>query len=404
MNWGPITTSGGEKRLNVAITRARKEVVLFSSFEPIELTSKNPTSRGLKDFGDYLTLAQGSTKAQDNSEIREERLDRHRHEVKTALQEAGLIVLEDIGMSDFKVDIAVVDPKKPGKAVLGILLDGPRWNSRKTVSDRDSLPIQLLTNRMGWPVIERIWLPTWLRDQKGEVQRMVAAFEAAKKATGKPKEAVRSISSEPIFTKRDESDLASRTNPVDDLLGRTDMWVEFGSKVIASQDYLNYINQPEIKKAVNDIVRQLVDYEGPVSPERLGKFVAACFGFSRVPANRVDAINSVLSKKFARDGEGFVFPEDENQVSYVKWQWSSPGQGRAANQISLCEIANAMKSICEVAGGVRFEQLVKETSKVFGIQKMSKDIEARFQAAVAWGSKFGRLVQSGEYIAAKTQD
>jgi superfamily I DNA and/or RNA helicase len=376
LNWGPITTAGGEKRLNVAITRARKEVVLFSSFEPIELTSKNPTSRGLKDFGDYLTLAQSSTKSQDNSDVREERLDRHRHEVRTALQEAGLIVLEDIGMSDFKVDIAVVDPKKPGKAVLGILLDGPRWNSRKTVSDRDSLPIQLLTNRMGWPAIERIWLPTWLRDQKGEVQRMVTAFENAKKSSGKAKEPVRKIVAEPIFTKRDEDDLASRTNPVDDLLNKTDMWVEFGSKVIASQDYLNYINQPQIKDAVNDIVRQLVDYEGPVSADRLGKFVAACFGFSRVPANR------------------------ENQVSYIKWQWSSPGQGRAANQISLCEIANAMKSICEVAGGVRFEQLVKETSKVFGIQKMSKEIEGRFQAAVAWGAKFGRLRTTDEYITA----
>jgi hypothetical protein len=253
---------------------------------------------------------------------------------------------------------------------------------------------------MGWPAIERIWLPTWLRDQKGEVQRMVTAFENAKKSAGKAKEPVRKIVAEPIFTKRDEDDLASRTNPVDDLLNKTDMWVEFGSKVIASQDYLNYINQPQIKNAVNDIVRQLVDYEGPVSADRLGKFVAACFGFSRVPANRVDAINAVLSKKFTRDGEGFVFPEDENQVSYTKWQWSSPGQGRAANQISLCEIANAMKSICEVAGGVRFEQLVKETSKVFGIQKMSKEIDARFQAAVAWGAKFGRLRTTDEYITA----
>ena len=74
--------------------------------------------------------------------------------------------------------------------------------------------------------------------------------------------------------------------------------------------------------------------------------------------------------------------------------------GRPAEEISLTEIANAMRDISRVAGGVRYEQLVKETSRVFGIQKLSSKALARFEDALNWGIKHSRLVASGEYITA----
>jgi hypothetical protein len=83
---------------------------------------------------------------------------------------------------------------------------------------------------------------------------------------------------------------------------------------------------------------------------------------------------------------------------FLTWRKSEPGEGRSADQISLVEMSNAMRDICKVAGGVRFDQLVKETSKVFGIQKMSNQTLARFQAAVGWGMENGRLGANGDYI------
>ena len=80
-------------------------------------------------------------------------------------------------MSDFKVDIAIEDPDDPGRYILGILLDGERWRTRKTVGDRDALPMSLLQNKMGWAAIERIWLPTWLRDQEGETDRIMSVVD-----------------------------------------------------------------------------------------------------------------------------------------------------------------------------------------------------------------------------------
>jgi hypothetical protein len=407
--WGPLTYPGGHRRLNVAITRARKSMIVFCSFEPKTLVQKKPISQGLKDFGNYLMMASNNSPASLASlATTETRQDRHRAEVLHALRNAGLIALEEIGLSDFKVDIALADPKKPGKAVLGILLDGRRWNSRATVSDRDSLPVKLLTERMGWNAIERIWLPTWIRDQKGEVERIKAAFEEAKKVRPSQKQAKAVSGKKPlqstqtIFVQRDLSKEGDGPDPVDELLAQKEEWMQVAPTILGEQEYLNYIGQSVMRNKVNDIVLAVLNIEGPASPDRLGKLIAACFGFSKVPAARVAAINGVIAPKFKRDAEGFVYPAETTPENYSEWRWSRLGEGRVASQISLCEMANAMKSICEVSGGVRYEQLVKETTKVFGFAKKSSQTDARFTMALEWGISNGRLAVTDEYIVAKS--
>ena len=404
LNFGPITQAGGHKRLNVAITRARKEVKIFCSFNPVMLVDKDPTSRGLKDLGRYLMMAAAPNRDEIASlSIRENKIDRHRVDVAEALVAAGLPAIQEVGLSDFKVDVALMGTGKTPNAVLGILLDGPRWNSRTTVSDRDSLPVALLTERMGWPSIERIWLPNWIRDKKGEIARIQESYQAALKSPRK-KTVTKAAKIEPIFTKRIEGGPGSdqTRNPVDDLLDRTQAWNPMAVQVIATQEYLDHLGNPRIKEAVQKVVMALADTEGPVSKERIGKFVANCFDFNRVVPARIASIYSVVSREQERDEEGFRFPVGIKIEEFHTWRKSEPGEGRSADQISLVEISNAMRDICNVAGGVRFEQLVKETSKVFGIQKMSTQILARFQAAVGWGTENNRLAASGDYITASS--
>lgn len=400
LNFGPITHSGGHKRLNVAITRARKQVKIFCSFKPSLLAGKKPTSRGLRDLGNYLVMAAAADRHEIASlEIRETKIDRHRVDVAEALVQAGLPAIQEVGLSDFRVDVALMGTGKNPNAVLGILLDGPRWNARTTVSDRDSLPVALLTARMGWPVVERIWLPNWLRDKKGEIERIKKSYEIALK-TPKRKVAPKVTASKSIFTKRSEDpsvEIQSQ-NPVDELLVRTESWQPMPVQIIAEQNYLNYLGDPRIKQAVQKVVIELSAAEGPVSKERIGKFVANCFDFNRVVPARIEAIYSVVSPNQAKDGEGFRYPSGMKIEEFLTWRKSEPGEGRSADQISLVEMSNAMRDICKVAGGVRFDQLVKETSKVFGIQKMSNQTLARFQAAVGWGMENGRLGANGDYI------
>lgn len=403
LNFGPIMYQGGHRRLNVAITRARKEVKIFCSFEPKVLQDREPASRGLIDLAKFMLMANASSdEIKDKLAIIEKRQDWHRTDVAQALRAAGLEVIEEVGLSDFKVDLAVMDSASPQKAVLGILLDGRRWSQRPTVTDRDALPMSMLINRMGWSGVERIWLPNWLRNSQAEVNRIKQAFETAKKVG--PKVSRKSLevrAAEPIFTRKSElsdQDNFQGYNPVDKLLETVSTWRPLRPQVIGSQEHLDYLHDSQIKDAVREIVEKLTTQEGPVSSERLAKFVAACFGFNRVVAGRILSINGVGYPGHARDDEGFLFPKSVSPEAYLDWRKSDPESGRALQDVSMQEIINAMKSVALAAQGVAPEQLVKETSRVFGVQKVSKVIATRIEASLALAVESGQLVQAEGYL------
>lgn len=400
LNFGPLNNTGGERRLNVAITRARKQVRIFCSFKPDELVNRQSSSTGIIHLAQFLKMA--NREDEDLSGVfvtRESHPDRMRRQIHQALCDSGLKAVEEVGLSDFKVDIAIYDPKDSSKAVLGILLDGPRWNSRETVSDRDCLSVSLLRDRMGWPAIERIWLASWLRNPEDEVARIKTAYEKVLKDGPAPaKKPDKKVAVEPIFTALDPEDLEETENPVDRLLQEVVEWMPMSPVFIGQKSYLDSLHDPRVKKAISDIAIKLTEIEGPVSSDRLAKFVGACFGFDRVVATRASAINSLPFIGQQRDEEGFLFPQGETYFTFRVWRRGTESSLRHIQDISLCEISNAMQAICEVAQGVRPEQLNKEVARLFGIAKVSAAINGRLNAALEFGIKNQRLIRAGDYI------
>lgn len=106
--------------------------------------------------------------------------DRHRDEIAQRLADTGLIVETGVGLSDFRVDISLADPTQPDRPRVAVLLDGPGWASRRTVGDRDGLPVDVLAKLMHWPAVERVWMPTWVANADAVVAHLV---EVTAKAT-----------------------------------------------------------------------------------------------------------------------------------------------------------------------------------------------------------------------------
>ena len=400
LNFGPLTNSGGERRLNVAITRARKQVRIFCSFKPDELINRKSSATGVSHLAQFLKMANKEDEELSGIYVtHESHPDRMRKQILNSLREAGLNAVEEVGLSDFKVDIAIYDPKDSSKALLGVLLDGLRWNARETVSDRDCLSVSLLRDRMGWPAIERIWIASWLRNPKDEVERIKEAYEKVlKTGPAQIKKIEKKINVEPIYTSLNPDEVQAGENLVDRLLQEIEEWTPMYPTVIAEKKYLDYLYDQGVRKAISDIAVQLTEAEGPVSSDRLAKFIGACFGFDRIVASRVSAINSLPFTGQQRDDEGFLYPQGETYFTYKGWRRGTESSLRHVQDISLCEIANAMKAICEVAQGVRPEQLNKEVSRLFGVTKVSAAINQRLDAALAFGIKNGRLTRSGDYI------
>ncbi|QYF74264.1 DUF4011 domain-containing protein [Cryobacterium sp. PAMC25264] len=185
LNFGPLNLPGGERRLNVAITRARRQVIVFSSFDPQDLRAEETISAGVKDLRAYLDLAAGGSDGLASPLRQSGALDRHREQIAEALRERGFAVQTDVGLSDFRVDLSVATAGAPGHPVMAVLLDGPTWAARRTVSDRDGLPVEVLSRLMGWPAVERVWMPEWLGEQDAVLDRLdekLTALDAARQA------------------------------------------------------------------------------------------------------------------------------------------------------------------------------------------------------------------------------
>lgn len=210
LNFGPLNRPGGERRLNVAITRARRQVVMFCSFQIDQLHADRSRSVGLHHLKDYLRVAAtGPEIIADAGPARGS--DRHTDDIAAALRAAGLSVRTDAGMSDFRIDLVLSDPAEPEMPLVAVLLDGPSWNRRETVYDRDVLPTTVLAGMMGWPDVERVWLPEWLNDRDSVIVRLVASVQREQAVQGE--QAARPVGTEDIARPDDTALLES---PPDD--------------------------------------------------------------------------------------------------------------------------------------------------------------------------------------------
>jgi very-short-patch-repair endonuclease len=174
-NFGPINATGGERRLNVLFTRAKFRLDVFCSFDPTMLRIGESSPRGLCVLHDYLRFAQEKHLGTGRLTAREPGSD-FEVEVSRALRAQGYEVHPQVGVAGYYLDLAVVDPNRPGRYVLGIECDGATYHSARSARDRDRLRQQVLQN-LGWEV-HRIWSTDWFRDPRGETGRVVRRIES----------------------------------------------------------------------------------------------------------------------------------------------------------------------------------------------------------------------------------
>ena len=177
MNFGPLNRQGGWRRLNVAITRARREMVVFTSFPPglIDLNRTNATA--VRDLKHFLEFAERGPRALGEAVAGSVGGFESPFEqaVARALGERGWRVIPQIGVSRFRIDLGVVHPDRPGDYLAGVECDGASYHSAATARDRDKVREAVLKG-LGWS-LKRVWSTDWWIDRQGALDRLVAALE-----------------------------------------------------------------------------------------------------------------------------------------------------------------------------------------------------------------------------------
>lgn len=179
MNFGPLNESGGERRLNVAVTRAREQITVVSSLQPEEIDAERTTSRGVTDFKRYLSYVAETANAapSPSSGVDDDAfsspIERDVYETLTA---AGLSVDPDPPGGGYTLDMAIRDPESPEQYLLGIECDGSAEQQTETTRERDRLRQKVL-EELGWQLF-RVWAPDWAVDSGRESQHIFETVSA----------------------------------------------------------------------------------------------------------------------------------------------------------------------------------------------------------------------------------
>ncbi len=176
MNFGPLNLAGGERRLNVAVTRARCALHVFTSLKPEDIDLTRTKARGAADFrafldyarrgaASYLSLLPGAAVAST---------DALADTIAAELEKLGWQCTRSVGVSDYKVDLAVLHPEREGELLAGIALDGASYATANTARDRDVLRNSVLTS-LGWRML-RVWALDWWQNRERSLQNLHAAL------------------------------------------------------------------------------------------------------------------------------------------------------------------------------------------------------------------------------------
>lgn len=178
MNFGPLNREGGWRRLNVAVTRARREMMVFTSFDPSMIDFNRTSARAVHDLRHFVEFAHQGPKA-ISAAVRGSVGDYDspfEQFVAKGLQAKGWETHPQIGVSRFRIDLGVVHPDRPGDYLVGVECDGATYHSAATARDRDKVRSEILRG-LGWQLV-RVWSTEWWVDRDGALERLHKAISS----------------------------------------------------------------------------------------------------------------------------------------------------------------------------------------------------------------------------------
>lgn len=381
LNFGPLNREGGWRRLNVAVSRARYQMKVFSTLRADQIDLARTSAEGvagLKAFLEYAekgknTMLIGSLtdqlKGKSLTDIIADEIRAHGYEVHT-----------NIGSSGYRVDIGVVNDANGSAYILGILCDGTSYKSAKTVRDREVIQQDVL-RLLGWNVY-RVWTMDWIDNQEKVISDIIEVITKAQSDEVEKMDEVEDIP-EPVFEEQ-----ATSEEPV---------VPEIVSEYAYTQSYkVDYVPAPvsfcgipadeftysEWERLITEQIRNIIALEAPISQDQLCRRVLSMWGISRIGSridqhfNRIFAQMNLQSTGYGK--ERFFWREEQNPREYMNYR----AYMTTASDIAPEEVSVAVKEVLESQISLLREDLIRETAKLFGYSRLGTIVEASMQKGI----------------------
>jgi very-short-patch-repair endonuclease len=401
MNFGPMNKDGGERRLNVAITRARHELRVFSSLNADQFDLSRTPSAGVRDLKHFLEFAERGPRAL--AEATKGSLggfeSPFEEAVASALASKGWQVQTQIGASSFRVDLGVVHPDAPGTYLCGVECDGATYHRSATARDRDMLREQVLRG-LGWEIV-RIWSTDWWIDRAGILEKVHAGLarllEVSRQLRNKVKEreAAEAEALEAIAKARAEAAViiapADLSNPDSDELptartedttpgstGQFESELPHAATAVSADAFFLSSYDDQLRR----MVQQIVGADGPVRDTVLARRIARAHGWQRTGTRiqeRVSMVAHSCLKATEEDVGVFFWTNDRGSEAPIQFNCESDAS-RNIDEICMAELVSLAKLV--ITDGKAGYGAVVAMAKRLGMHQVRAASRGRLEKAL----------------------
>lgn len=428
MNFGPLNRMGGERRLNVAITRARIKTIVVTSLSKadMKLDQGSMNNTGVSILKSYLDYAR------ENGVFKEEYVSKGSTEspfealVKAELQKRNFKVDSQVGVSGFRIDLAVKDPRSPDQYLLGIECDGASYHSSRAARDRDRLRQEVL-ERLGWNIY-RIWSTDWFKHPKETVENLVVTINALIKE-GKRNESATSMvevgnMKVNVQTKRQALE---EDNAINDTSRRvmnshskdTDNTLEMPNynysvhkkyarnwigKRTPNDLFFATANRTALATLKSDILRVL-EIESPITVDALTERISLIYSVGKARERAKTAI--ALAIKGLRSSNEISTAKDAlvlygSKSTNVKPRKPIDGEEpRPIQDVPLIELIAAVRLLCSIEYSMPVESLLEGVAKMIGFKRTGAMIVDRISKAIDIAASEGKIVRDQGVVSSK---
>ena len=378
LNFGPLNREGGWRRLNVAVSRARQQMLVFSVLRPdqIDLTKTRATGlAGLKAFLEFAERGTAALAARPNETVTQPGLE---EAIADRLRAEGLQVQTNIGCSEFKVDIGVQDPDDPDRYMLGILCDGETYRRSTTARDRNILQESTLC-ALGWR-IHHVWALDWWEDPDKELRRILTAVDEAKNA---PRQA-------PAARPRDVVDLDQLERvPTEAPSASLPVYEFYNERVerdtpCTADEFADPANTSQIRAQLLQVLQK----EAPISRNLIRRRMMEVWSIPRISI-RVDhtieeALRFLRLRSTGVNYRKFYWADDQNPEGYDTFRLptDAPQTQRQIEDIAPEELAAAVRYILQTQFSLTFDDLIREVAALFRIPRCTTLVQQMVRQAV----------------------
>lgn len=365
-NLGPLSRTGGHRRLNVAITRARRRVEVVSSVRAGDFPGSSEMP-GVRHLQRYLDFAERGVPALslDLTDSLGDAESPFEEAVIAAVSQLGFDPVPQVGVAGYRIDIGVRHPQRPGEFVLGIECDGAQYHSSKVARDRDRLRQSVLEG-LGWR-IHRIWGPAWYRDRNSQIEHLTEAIRAALRDSGsRPK---RTESPRLPTVEIHEADLDARPQWVEDY--QRSKW----------RPKAHDVEEASLAEISAGVVRIVAD-EGPIHHDQVLHRLKEAYGRKRLTAQLRELLEpGVVAAKRRKEIETIdtQFLCLPGQVVVVRVPPEGDENPRAITEVSPSERRLALKGLVDDCLVVDQDEVIRAVARLFGWRRTGEEIMTTLQ-------------------------